>query len=215
MSKSTSDYQVDTVDADALMDFFQQFSKAYQDIEQSLLMLELDVTDMDVINELVAAIHSIQQAVRKIEFNELEVLINSLLVLLQSIRNQELAFETVISDIVLLVVDDVRTVLEKIIDGSERCVLLERVPKVCQALEQIPKTDALHREGVIKDVLLMLDPTTEIMEQSETVNDYLARLFEDSGPDHEELAAYGVEENEDFVFFRGLSAPLETRAHYW
>ena len=113
MSKSTSDYQVDTVDADALMDFFQQFSKAYQDIEQSLLMLELDVTDMDVINELVAAIHSIQQAVRKIEFNELEVLINSLLVLLQSIRNQELAFETVISDIVLLVVDDVRTVLEK------------------------------------------------------------------------------------------------------
>ncbi len=215
MSNSTSDYQVDTVDADALMGFFQQFSLSYQDIEQSLLMLELDATDMDVIDELVTAIHAIQQALHKIEFNELEKLINSLLVLLQSIRNQVLQFETVISDIILLVVDDIKTVLEKIIDGSERCVILERVPKVCKALEQIPNTDALHRDGVIKDVLMMLDPSTEIMEQSELASDYLARLFEDSGPDHEELAAYGVEENEDFVFFRGLSAPLETRAHYW
>jgi len=55
----------------------------------------------------------------------------------------------------------------------------------------------------------------EIIEPHITTSDSLINLFQNNGPDEEELAAYGVEENEDFIFFRGLAEPLETRANYW
>lgn len=215
MTNRTSNYEVDTLDASALMGFFQHFSHAYQQIEQSLLMLEIDPGDVQEIRAVMSSLNEVSDSLQEIEFNELATLTQSLNQLLHSISQGNIEFETVISDIILLGVNDVKTVLEKIIDGVEHCVLFERLPKVCEALALIGNTDASHRQQIIKDTLLLLDPSTEIMIQDDSESNYLENLFNNTEPDSQELASYGVETGVDFVFFRGLSEPLETRAHYW
>ncbi len=215
MTKPTSNYVVDTLDASAIVGFFQQFSNIYQQIEQSLLMLEIDPADAEEISALMNSMDDIGHSLQKIEFNELARLTQSLNLLLQSISQAKLPFETVISDIILLAVNDIKSILEKIIDGTEHCVMLGRLPKVCEALELIGKTDFSHREQLIRDTLLLLDPSTEILIHDDNEDNYLADLFNNSAPDSMELASYGVEETNDFIFFRGLSEPLETRAKYW
>lgn len=215
MSNPTGSYEVDTLDATALMGFFQHFSNAYQQIEQSLLMLEIDPSDAQEISALMNSLDEIGGSLQDIDFNELAKLTQSLNQLLQYIRQDNLQFETIISDIILLAVNDIKNVLEKIIDGSGHCVLLDRLPKVCEAVELIGRTDASHREQVIRDTLMLLDPSTEILIQDDSETNNLANMFNNTAPDSMELASYGVEVTDDFIFFRGLSEPLETRAKYW
>ena len=215
MSNMSVVYQVDTVGADALAHFFESYSSAYQKIEQALLMLELDADDKEQLAELHGAVTTIRGALEHIGFNELICLTTTLNELVDSIAQGQVRFQTVISDIILLAVDDIKSILEKIIDGDERCVLLQRMPRVCDTIGNIILSDDIHRENVIKDAMLLLDPTTELLQPTISDSASLVNLFEESAPDEEELAAYGVEENEDFVFFRGLCEPLEDRARYW
>lgn len=215
MSNRISSYHVETFDASALMGFFQHFSNAYQQIEQSLLMLEIDPADAREIRTLMSSLDEINHSLQDIDINELVQLTQSLNQLLLTISQGNLEFETIISDIILLAVNEIKTVLEKIIDGAEPCLILDRLPKVCEALSLIGKTDSSHRDQLIKDTLMLLDPSTEIMIQDDSDETYLANLFNNTAPDSIELASYGVEETDDFICFRGLSEPLETRANYW
>ncbi|MCW8854129.1 MAG: HD domain-containing protein [Gammaproteobacteria bacterium] len=215
MTKVESTIQVDTVDADTLSGFFERFNVANQQIEESLLMLDLDPHDGQMLKKLAEALISIKQSLLEIEFNELAFLAQSIGNLISSIQSTNSKFESTFGDIILLAVDDIKTVIEKIIDNSEPCILLPRLPRVCEAINKISLEDKLHLNESIRDALLLLDPSIEILETAITEKSSLSSLFDDTPPDEEELAAYGVEENEDFLFFRGLSEPLENRAHYW
>jgi len=215
MLKFSPVYEASTLSIDGLASFFETFSEASLEIEQSLLMLELNSNDANCIAELANAINAIHAAIHKIEFHELCDLTQSLIDMLWSVKTKELRFETVLSDVILLAINDVKTIVEAMLESSERCVLLDRLPQVCNAIHQIAKVDDMHLNSATKDALLLLDPTMEIIEPHITTSDSLVNLFQNNEPDEEELAAYGVEENEDFIFFRGLSEPLETRAKYW
>jgi len=215
MLKSSPVYEASTLSIDGLASFFETFSEANLEIEQSLLMLELNSNDANCIAELANAISAIHSAIHKIEFHEICDLTQSLIDMLWSVKTRELQFETVLSDVILLAINDVKTIVEAMLESSERCVLLNRLPQVCNAINQIAKVDNMHLGSATKDALLLLDPTMEIIEPHITTSDSLINLFQNNEPDEEELAAYGVEENEDFIFFRGLSEPLETRANYW
>lgn len=217
MSKNNNiAYQVDTVGADALAVFFERYASAYRQIEQALLMLDLDPADEVQISELLLALKSIQKALTAIDFGELAKLSEVLIELLEAIQDRQLPFQKEFSDIVLLSVDAINTILQKIIEGEERCVMLARLPKAINAINGIIEGDSMHRDELIRDVELLLDPATEILEPSQSASqDSLRNLFDNSAPDEEELAAYGVEENEDFIFFKGMVEPLESRAKYW
>ncbi|MDH5571066.1 MAG: HD domain-containing protein [Gammaproteobacteria bacterium] len=215
MSKVTTADKLDTVGAEALAAFFERFSVAHLKIEQSLLLLELDPDDAILIDDLVDAVSAIKSALEAIGFNEISVLIDSLISLLHAIKRRHLTFQTVISDIVLLLVDDVKTVFEKMLEGDQRCVLLDRLPQLCKSIELIERSEPGELDEACKDALLMLDPSTEMLEPVPASELSLKTLFDDNEPDDMELAAYGVADNEDFIFFRGLASPLESRANYW
>lgn len=215
MLKPDSVYEINTLSVDSLSGFYETFSEANLEIEQSLLMLELDNNDVNCIADLANAISTIHAAIHKIELHELGVLTQSLIDLLWAVKTRELRFETVLSDVILLAIDDVKTIVESMLESQKRCVLCDRLPRICSAIEQIAKVDEMYVESATKDALLLLDPTMEIIEPNISDSDSLINLFTNNAPDEEELAVYGVEENEDFVFFRGLSEPLETRAKYW
>ena len=216
MSELNSNDQAEDIDASALSGFFASYSSSQQQIEQALLMLELSPDDEKQLKELQQGLLVIQQALPGISLSSMQPLTQSLSGLLQAVREKRLHFETVLSDLILLAVDDIKKVIEKIIDGDdERCVLMTRFPKICEGIDAISTADESSRNSVIKDALLLLDPSMEIIETAITNNDTLINLFSKDMPDEEELAAYGVEESDDFIFFRALSEPLEGRANYW
>ena len=216
MTDSNTNNRAEDIGASALSGFFVSYSSAAQQIEQALLMLELSPEDDDQLKELQQGLLVIQQALPGIGLDSMQPLTQSLSNLLQAVRDKHLYFETVLSDLILLGVDDIKTVVEKIIDGDdERCVLMTRFPKICEGIDAVSTADELSRNGVIKDALLLLDPSMEIIETSITNSDSHINLFSKDVPDEEELAAYGVEESDDFIFFRALSEPLEGRANYW
>lgn len=215
MSNNSPADELRSLSVDELASFFETISAANLEIEQALLMLELDAEDVYCIADLANAINTIHAALHQIKFHELCKLTQSLIDMLWSIRTKELRFETVLSDVILLAINDIKTVVEAILESKERCVLMDRLPKVCSAIDLIAKVDDMNLESATRDALLLLDPTMEIIEPNISDSDALNNLFRNDAPDEEELAAYGVEENEDFVFFKGLSEPLETRANYW
>lgn len=204
------------IQASDLAGFFADYSAAEQKIEQSLMMLELSPEDDLMLREMQHSVDRIHQALLAIGQLQLQPLTRSLNRLLQSIRNKHIPFETVLSDLMLLAVDDIKMIIEKMIDDdSQRCVLMTRLPRICAAIEAISEGDELSRDLLIKDALLLLDPSMEIIETSISNRDSLTNLFSKDSPDEEELAAYGVEESDDFIFFRALAEPLENRANYW
>lgn len=215
MTSQNYTQQMDTLGAHALAGFFANFTASQQQIDQSLLLLELAPDDEVLLLELQQSIAVIQQSLMDIGLDHLPPLTTSLNKLIHEVQQKNLVFETVLSDLVLLVIDDIKKVIEKIIDGDDRCVLIERLPRICACIDAIAKADELSRYSVIKDALLLLDPSIEIIETSISVSDSLLSLFSKDVPDEEELAAYGVEESDDFIFFRSLSEPLEKRAKYW
>ena len=215
MSKLNANYQATEIGASALAGFFASYSSSQQQIEQALLLLELSPDDDTQLNELQQGIKVIEQALPDVGLDRVQSLTQSLNILLQSVRDKKVEFETVLSDMILLAVDDIKTLIEKMIDGEKRCVLMDRLPRICEAIEAVAKSDDLSRSSVIRDALLLLDPSMEIIETAISNNDSLINLFSKDMPDEEELAAYGVEESDDFIFFRALSEPLEGRANYW
>ena len=216
MSKLQSNDGIEDISAVALSGFFASYSSSQQQIEQALLMLELSPDDDELLKELQQGLLVIQQALPGIGLDRMQPLTESMSNLLQAVRDKHLHFETVLSDLILLGVDDIKMVIEKLIDGDDgRCVLMTRFPKICKGIDAVSAADELSRHGVIKDALLLLDPSMEIIETSISRNDTLINLFSKEMPDEEELSAYGVEESDDFIFFRSLSEPLEGRANYW
>lgn len=215
MSKNNSIDQLDAISASTLASFFVNFTSSQRQMEQSLLMLEMSPHDNELILELQQGVELIQQSLQDVGLENIEPLTVSLNGLLQQVILKNLTFETLLSDLILLAVNDIKIVMEKIIDGEDRCVLLTRMPRICESIDAIGTADELNRDTVIRDALLLLDPSIEIIETSISRSDSLINLFSKEMPNEEELAAYGVEESDDFIFFRALVEPLETRANYW
>lgn len=215
MSKYNTHQQLESIAASTLAGFFVNFNSSQQQIEQSLLMLEMSPHEETLIIELQQGVDSIQKSLKDVGLEAIEPMTVSLTGLLQQVRLKNLNFETVLSDLILLAIDDIKVVMEKIIDGEDRCVLLTRMPRICESIDAIGTADDISRSAVIKDALLLLDPSIEIIETSITHSDSLINLFSKNMPDEEELSAYGVEESDDFLFFRALAEPLESRANYW
>jgi len=215
MSKNNTHQKLENIAASTLAGFFVNFNSSQQQIEQSLLMLELSPNEEVLVVELQQGIDLIQKSLRDVGLEALQPMTVSLSGLLQQIRLKNLSFETVLSDLILLAIDDIKVVMEKIIDGEDRCVLLNRMPRICESIDAIGTADDISRSSVIKDALLLLDPSIEIIESSISQSDSLINLFSKNMPDEEELSAYGVEESDDFIFFRALAEPLESRANYW
>lgn len=208
-------FQLNTLGATTLADFFGLVGEASTQIEQALLMLQLDNNDAQSLGELAAAIESVHNALADLGLNDLRGLTASLLQLVHSMRMRQVTFTTRLGDIVLLAITDIKTVIEKLLEGEERCVLLGRLPRVCEAIISIASVGSANRDTLLQDVMLLLDPNTEVLEPTISASDSLSKLFSDSEPDIDELMSYGVEENEDFDFFRALGEPLETRSPYW
>ncbi len=214
MLKQNTMQSNEPIGAHALSHFFATFTSSQQHIEEALMILEL-APDEQLFTDMLTHIGRIEKSLHELGLDNLTMLTGSLKKLTEELRAEKLSFETLVSDVILLGVNDIKMVIERMIDGATRCVLVDRLPKICASIDRIGEADAVTRHEIIKDALLLLDPSMEIIESRVSHSDTLLNLFSHDSMDTEELLAYGVEESDDFIFFRSLSQPLETRARYW
>lgn len=207
--------QLENLDAGSLADFFGLIAEAHNQMEQSLLLLQIDREDAQSLAELSMAVDNIHNALADHALGEMRELTGSLLQLIYAIRQKQMAFSTTVGDIILLATQDIRTLLEKSLEGESSPALLSRLPRVCVAIKNVAHVDPMMQDSMMRDILLLLDADTELLDATPAPAETLRNLFSSAEPEDEELAAFGVELTEDFVFFRSLGEPLETRAHYW
>jgi len=215
MQKYSITHQFDHVGANALANFFSSFNLTQNKIEHSLLSLEISPSDQALIVELQQHVLMVQQSLQRVGFDKIIPLTISLNGLIQRIKLKHLRFESSLSDMILLAINDIKLVMETVVDGEERCVLLTRLSKICECIDTIAIADERNRMAAIKDALLLLDPSIEVFDTNMTHSDLIKNLFSNQVPEYDELAAYGVEECDDFIFFRSLSEPVENREKYW
>lgn len=212
---TTADTQLVNLDAGSLADFFGLISEAHNQMEQSLLLLQIDREDGQSLAELAMAVDNIHNALADHALGELRELTASLLQLIYCMRQKQMVFSTTVGDVILLATQDIRTLLEKSLEGDATSALLGRLPRICVAIKSVAQVDPMMQESMLRDILLLLDANTELLESTANASETLNNLFSSAAPNDEELDAFGVEINEDFAFFRSLGEPLETRSHYW
>ncbi|HEX5635521.1 MAG TPA: hypothetical protein VFY78_00410, partial [Gammaproteobacteria bacterium] len=203
------------LDASSLADFFGLITEAHNQMEQSLLMLQIDREDPQSLAELAMAVDNIHNALADHALGELRELTASLLQLIYAIRQKHMMFTTTVGDIILLATQDIKTLIEKSLEGDKSPALLSRLPRICVAIKNVAHVDPMMQENMMRDILLLLDADTELLDTTASSAETLRDLFSSAAPDDDELAAFGVEINEDFAFFRSLGEPLETRSQYW
>jgi HD-GYP domain-containing protein (c-di-GMP phosphodiesterase class II) len=213
-ARSAAASQLVNLDAGSLADFFGLITEAHTQMEQSLLLLQIDREDSQSLAELAMAVDNIHNALADHSLSELRELTASLLQLIYAIRQKHMAFSPAAGDIILLATQDIRTLLEKSLEGESLPSLLDRLPRICVAIKNVAHVDPMMQENMMRDILLLLDADTEVLDAT-TAAETLQNLFSSADPDEDELAAYGVEYNEDFAFFHSLGEPLETRSKYW
>ena len=207
--------QLVNLDANSLSDFFGLITEAHTQMEQSLLLLQIDREDSQSLAELAMAVDNIHNALADHSLGELRELTGSLLQLIYAIRQKHMLFTPTVGDIILLATQDIRTLLEKSLEGESLPAILDRLPRICVAIKNVSNVDPSMQESMMHDILLLLDADTEVLDATTTAAETLHNLFSSADPDEDELAAYGVELNEDFTFFHSLGEPLETRSKYW
>jgi HD-GYP domain-containing protein (c-di-GMP phosphodiesterase class II) len=207
--------QLATLDAASLADFFGLITEAHTQMEQSLLLLQIDNADNQSLSELAMAIDNIHNALADHSLIELRELTSSLLQLIYSVRQRHMPFSTTVGDIILLATLDIKTVIEKLLEGDASSALMHRMPRICVAIKNVAHVDRSMQEGMMRDILLQLDMNTEVLDSTSTAAESLRKLFSSADPDEDELVSFGVELNDDFTFFHGLGEPLESRSRYW
>ena len=203
------------LDAGSLADFFGLITEAHTQMEQSLLLLQIDNEDSQSLSELAMAIDNIHNALADHSLGELRELTGSLLQLIYAVRQRHMPFSTTIGDIILLATQDIKVLIEKALIGDTTLALMKRLPRICVAIKNVAHVDRSMQESMMRDILLLLDTNTEMLDSTTTAAESLRNLFSSADPDDDELVSFGVEVNEDFIFFHGLGEPLESRSNYW
>lgn len=214
-AQTATSAQLVNLDANSLADFFGLITEAHTQMEQALLLLQIDREDEQSLAELAMAVDNIHNALADHSLGELRELTSSLLQLIYAIRKKQMVFSVTVGDIILLVTHDIKTLLEKSLEGEMCRAFMQRLPRICVAIKNVANVDPMVQESMMRDILMLLDANTEIIDTDATGTETLHKLFSSADPDDQELADYGVDINEDFVFFRSLGEPLETRSKYW
>ena len=205
-------FQCDELDLAVVHELVEDINDHYQISEDALLKLDRRPDDRELIMSLFRSVHTIKGDLGVVGFTPASPLLNAVEDVLGLLREGELHYSPLISDLILLVLDRVRNY----VDSFKSYGFVEYDQSQVEALSQqiIAVVDEVHRNGEqplqqqkIADVIRQLDPSVEITEEESADN---TRLLVDSF-----LSNLGLTRDEDVEFFRNIMDPVERRSQYW
>lgn len=230
-------------DPDLLDEFYLDFSDAHQTCETILLELEQHPDDRQRLNTLFRAVHTIKGNLVYVGLKVLTPIIQAVEDVLDAVRQGRMRYDSVLSDIVLVAMDQTKQWVEACVHQSGDIPSEATMDALCQQISSLVDVAPDKRETMANQTLLALHPASALptpTDSNDELNDQpdtagtsartaapsaetatsTATLAHSPPPkttlsDNEILARYGIPDAEDLAFFQALATPLESRSRYW
>ena len=199
---------------DLMEDFFLDFKDAHQHCENTLIDLEHAPTDTTLLNDLFRSVHTIKGNLIYVGLKDLTPLLQSLEDVLDLIRNEQTAFDSLLSDVILLAMDKTKQWVEAIINNDAAPFSKSGLLHLCQQISRIAEVSPAERQPITQSVIQIMAPNTALVETT-PIPSLGAKHLAAQPETTELLKAHHIEVNDDMAFFLQLSAPLEQRSQFW
>lgn len=210
--------KIENIDIDLMTEFRDDFNDEHRRCEDILLTLESRPQDKELLNALFRCVHNIKSNLVYVGLAPLSPVLQNLEDLLDEIRKNRIAYNSALSDVVLLTLDATQSLVAEQVDGIENDLDRQGYEMICRAIADIAQADQGNLYSAINRALHILDPAAELEqnESEEQPEDEHPHQFigRQRIPDNV-LKHFNVTPSEDLAFFQRISAPLESRSLYW
>lgn len=193
------------VEMDLLMDVNEELHDMYDTCEEYLIRLEKEPDNVELQRSLFRSIHTIKGDLQMVEMTPLIPLLASVEDLLGFIREGEMPYTSMFSDLLLLVIDRVKVFIDDCIGLGETEYDKELFDKLCAQLSQITPHNPLHHEKLLESAVTLLDPSLSYSSNRKDKKSSQEHLSVNIDQDIES----------DLDFFSQLMTPVEQRSQYW
>lgn len=184
------------------------FEEHYLASESMLIQLDRTPDDLGIIRQLFRSVHTIQSDLGVVGFSPAMPLLTATEELLGLLRDGRFVFSSMIGDLVLLVLNQVKSY----VDTFSQLGLVEYDEQWSAELSQLIHDLAMgsdeSRDQLVVDAIRFIDPAV-IIGGPEEEADY-SRIQSDNF-----LLDQGFKYEKDLRFFRDLMMPIESRSQYW
>ena len=206
--------QDDDFSRDLMEDFFLDFRDAHQHCENTLIDLEHDPANGDLLNGLFRSVHTIKGNLVYVGLKDLTPLIQSVEDVLDAVRKHNLDYDASLSDVIMLAMDKTKAMVEARMNRQPLPLDENQVTQLCQQISRITELRPTERTDQINTVLAQLDPSIQLTPPAQQATRTRPDLPVPPD-DNRLLQQYGIERDDDIRFFQHLVHPLEERSHYW
>lgn len=187
---------------DLLDDFRQEAYEGFNRCEQLLIDLEHAPTDPDRLRQLFRQVHSFKGNLGYVGFEHLNTLPQALEDVLDQLREGRLLFDSLLGDIMLLILDRLRELVRGALAGDP-----DQPPDtlpLAKALSALAQAPAQRQTEMRQALLFRLDPSTRLTTPHTEPTSSTAPLVR-----------HGLSDDPDLTFFLDLMQAAERRSHYW
>lgn len=201
---------------DVITDFANEFYDAYELCEIKLVELENNPSNQELINLIFRAIHTVKGNLSFVGLQPLLPLLQSVEDLFSKIREGTLVFSASLSDVILLSIDHVKSVVDELMGQGQSGLTPITVQQIRDNITNIVKADTTTLQQAINATINTLAPET-IITQDETPPVNKPEKKPTSGEQNllKVLQRYNIDPSDDLILMIALVAPFERRSPYW
>lgn len=208
--------QDDDFNRDLMDDFFLDFREAHQSCENTLIDLEHDPANTDLLNALFRSVHTIKGNLVYVGLKDLTPLIQSVEDVLDAVRKHSLAYDASLSDVIMLAMDKTKLMVEARLAQQPLPLSDSDLDRLCQQISRIAEVDRTERSRLVVEVMQQMEPSTRLDDTSlPAVSTRPLPSLAAQPQEMDILREYQIALNDDLHFFQHLIQPLEERSHYW
>lgn len=193
------------IPSDLLADFRLESSEQFQRCEQLLIELEHTPGDSERLRELFRLVHTLKGNLGYIGLDSLMKVPQAMEDVLARLREEQLNFDSLLGDILLLTLDHLKEQIRHALGGAEPQLSPAQSKALTQALSALALAPDTQQTGIRSALLQQLDPSSRPPASIATAEPEAAEL----------LRRYGIEPDADLLFFVDLMQASERRSHFW
>lgn len=213
----TKDINDDTA-RERLEDFFQDFEEAQQRCEHLLIELEQAPGNPTLPDAVFRTLQTMKDCLLYAGLREITPLVQVLENIIDALRAGTIAFDALLSDVVLVAIDRLHSTIEERVRGQTSTSPLSlALDQICQSVIRIIAVQAEERTSAVHDALTLMDPALAL-DVPAPAKKPLAPTVWITFPNEDIesiLAFFGVSVDPDIQFFLSMNVPLEARSLFW
>lgn len=193
------------VEEDILVDLLDEINLHCQESATTLVMLGHDPDNVELLNSLFRSVHSVKGDLGIVQITPLMPMLTALEDLLGLLRRGTLSYDSLLSDLLLTILETVKHFIEDCSDY--RCAEYDPdlIDSAAETIGQIQPDNITKHESLITRSLLILDPSLSGDDEEESDEAEFSQLRLD----------WSGEIESDLVFFHDMMGPMERRIDHW